>query len=417
MPWQARSFDEILAVILTDRKNLSGGKDVEVLITKLREYAASTGSAPDVSMETLINDACLADAIWGMEKRMESAVRQIFRSTADDEYLDRHGADDGVPRLPGETRADYAARLLYNVQQPPAGGNQYDYPRWAKEVSGVKDAWCFPLAQGEGTVDVVVLADKDLTGDEVASSSARIGKVTSIEAGKCVDSGALFDTGFTVPVGTIIENPFQNKFTIVTAVDNDTHLSLADDIFLFPGETYIVHCQYGLSTSVTANKLVASGGAFATVPYKVQKGDPVYNLDAGTETTVAAVDDGTHLSLVDDIFTESGQRYLVKGLIARVKLHIDDVRPVDDEDVEIFPIAPLVTDVEMTPSGPVNKPKTKSDAEAIMSVMIPKQVLYLDQLRGVATANGAFEAGIADPGANVVPVNYQTIRPGDVVVN
>ncbi|WP_454842879.1 baseplate J/gp47 family protein [Pseudomonas hormoni] len=52
------------------------------------------------------------------------------------------------------------ARLLEIIQSPPAGGADYDYKRWAKEVDGVTDAIVLPKRRGGGTVDVVITASE-----------------------------------------------------------------------------------------------------------------------------------------------------------------------------------------------------------------------------------------------------------------
>lgn len=65
------------------------------------------------------------------------------------------GMDGGQPQ---ETVASLRARYLELLRHPPAGGNKYDWPRWAKEVPGVEQAWCFTTRRGLGTVDVVILA-------------------------------------------------------------------------------------------------------------------------------------------------------------------------------------------------------------------------------------------------------------------
>lgn len=65
------------------------------------------------------------------------------------------GMDGGQAQ---ETIASLRTRYLELIRRPPAGGNKYDWPRWAKEVPGVAQAWCFPTRRGLGTVDVVILA-------------------------------------------------------------------------------------------------------------------------------------------------------------------------------------------------------------------------------------------------------------------
>lgn len=55
-----------------------------------------------------------------------------------------------------ESDGELLARLLELIRRPPAGGNQYDYRRWAMEVAGVTAAFVYPLRRGLGTVDVVI---------------------------------------------------------------------------------------------------------------------------------------------------------------------------------------------------------------------------------------------------------------------
>ncbi|MCG8993205.1 baseplate J/gp47 family protein [Laribacter hongkongensis] len=55
-----------------------------------------------------------------------------------------------------ESDGELLARLLELIRRPPAGGNKYDYRRWAMEVPGVSAAYVYPLRRGLGTVDVVI---------------------------------------------------------------------------------------------------------------------------------------------------------------------------------------------------------------------------------------------------------------------
>lgn len=58
-----------------------------------------------------------------------------------------------------ETTPSLLSRLLDRLRHPPAGGNKYDYRRWAMEVPGVTSAWCYPLRRGLGTTDVAILSN------------------------------------------------------------------------------------------------------------------------------------------------------------------------------------------------------------------------------------------------------------------
>jgi len=56
-----------------------------------------------------------------------------------------------------ETDAQLLARVLIRLRTPPAGGKATDYEQWALEVSGVAEAFVYPLRRGLGTCDVVPL--------------------------------------------------------------------------------------------------------------------------------------------------------------------------------------------------------------------------------------------------------------------
>jgi uncharacterized phage protein gp47/JayE len=50
-------------------------------------------------------------------------------------------------------------RLLLRLRTPPQGGAATDYVQWALTVPGVTRAWCYPLARGAGTVNVLFTFD------------------------------------------------------------------------------------------------------------------------------------------------------------------------------------------------------------------------------------------------------------------
>lgn len=58
-----------------------------------------------------------------------------------------------------ESLASLLAKVLDNLRQPPAGGNRFDYPRWALEVAGVTAAYVYPTRRGIGSVDVAILSN------------------------------------------------------------------------------------------------------------------------------------------------------------------------------------------------------------------------------------------------------------------
>lgn len=57
-----------------------------------------------------------------------------------------------------EGKAALLERYLDVIRQPSAGGNRFDFRRWAMEVPGVVEAFVYDLRRGLGTVDVAILA-------------------------------------------------------------------------------------------------------------------------------------------------------------------------------------------------------------------------------------------------------------------
>ena len=317
-------FDSLLNAILTDYKNQFQAADT------------SQGSL------IFIKSACLASALWGLYKYQDYIANQIFPDTADSANLDHHGYVYNLPRKYGETDGDYLTRLLNRIQEPPAGGNANDYVQWALAVQNVEDAWCFPLAQGLGTVDVVITADSAITGSEIPSSHADAGTVSALSAGNLMDSNANFMGALPVAIG-----------------------------------------------------------------------DVVTNSASGTTAMVTAVTSATELALSADIFTAVGQAYTIQSLCAQVLAAINAARPVGMEAVGIRVPAPTVLTQNVTISATgsaANSAQIVSDIAAYMATLIPGHTLYLSQLVAIALKDGAQNAIVTAPSADVVPTGYQMIR-------
>lgn len=394
-------------------------KDFDALFQQMVTDWQNQNADADISRGSLIylKIACLASALWGIYKYQDWIARQIFPDTAETAYLEHHAWTRAITRLSGESDAALLARVLDDIRRPPAGGNQYDYIKWALEIDGVARAYCVPLAQGLGTVDVIILADAAVTGSEIPSSSARIGAVTSVGACKLNDSGGTFEADHAVAAGDVVENPLRGTRTTVVSVDSGTALTLADDLFKFAGEPYIIHCQTGLNTTATAGKLIDSAGIFTDATYTVKPGDIVENVTEGTETTVVTVDSATQLTLADDIFTETGKAYVIRSLLARVKAYIDTVRPVTASKVSILAPTIVIEAVTMAVTGIVDRSAIASSITAYLNTLIPGQTLYLAKLMQIAMDAGATNVTISAPVADVAATSYEMIRPGVISVS
>ncbi len=215
-----RSFDEIFNDRLTDYKNQFPEADI------------SQGSL------IYIKTAVLASLEWGLYRHQEWISKQFFPDTSETEYLEHHAWVEGLTRTYGETDAALLIRLLEHIRHPPAGGNASDYVAWALEIDNVAAAYCYPLAQGLGTVDVVVVANATNTGSEVPSSHDTLtGTATSVEELTLIDTSATFITSLAQIGDTVINTTADTEAKIVS-IDSETQLTLDTDIFTVTGQAY-----------------------------------------------------------------------------------------------------------------------------------------------------------------------------------
>ncbi|MGE0333102.1 MAG: baseplate J/gp47 family protein [Ramlibacter sp.] len=128
-------------------------------------------------------------------------------------------------------------RLLFDLRNPPAGGNAADYQRWAREVAGVTRAFVYPLRRGPGTVDVAPFPATGLpAGPLLAAVQAYIDSVRPV--GLEVNGfQAVAATAVVVPVTAIITLQGGYVLSAVTAAITTALQSYFS--LLAPGETVV----------------------------------------------------------------------------------------------------------------------------------------------------------------------------------
>jgi uncharacterized phage protein gp47/JayE len=62
-----------------------------------------------------------------------------------------------------ETDEELLVRYQEKISRPITSGNQYQYEQWAKDISGISDARCYPVWNGPGTVKVVCIDENKLS--------------------------------------------------------------------------------------------------------------------------------------------------------------------------------------------------------------------------------------------------------------
>lgn len=142
-----------------------------------------------------------------------------------------------------EKDADLLVRLMEKIQAPPHGGAKTDYVGWAKEVSGVTRAWCFPLEGGAGTVTVRFVRDNDPTiipdAGEIAAVQSHLEEMRPATAAVTAAAPTDVPLNFTI---TLTPN--------TVAVQQVVQAELANLIFreAYPGATLLLsHIREAIS--------------------------------------------------------------------------------------------------------------------------------------------------------------------------
>lgn len=234
---------------------LQRGDGVEVLATAPATIASGVASL--AVQAVLPGVAGNSDA--GMVFTFVSPVGGV-NSTAP---VDGSGLTGGIDE---ETVEELRVRVLDALADPPAGGNDGDYQKWAKSASPeVTRVWVYPNLTGLGTVGVAFVMDNrpviiPLSGD-VALVQAAIDAVRPVTAAATAFAPTASALNYSI---TLTPNtaPVQ---AAVTAALADLHSREAE-----PGGTLLIsHIRQAVSeaagetdsviTSPTANVTAASG--------------------------------------------------------------------------------------------------------------------------------------------------------------
>lgn len=140
-------------------------------------------------------------------------------------------------------------RTLDKVRTPSSSGNIVDYKKWALEISGVNKVKVYPLKRGNGTVDIVILAEDNSVAPDVL-----INQVSSyIEQNRPIGADVLVSTATpkelivnAVVVAMVgytseqIKNDFYNNLKVYLAsISFETqlvsYLKIADILFKCEG--------------------------------------------------------------------------------------------------------------------------------------------------------------------------------------
>lgn len=153
-----------------------------------------------------------------------------------------------------ESPEELLARLLDIIRRPPAGGNKYDYKRWALEIPGVTAAYVYPLRRGLGTVDIVITSADGLPSEAIiAATQAHIDDVRPVTAKSSLVMSPTIKT-FDIDVKVALSGM---TLDVAATLIKDTLNNYINR--LIPGETFIrsqAEMLVSLITGVTDRKII-----------------------------------------------------------------------------------------------------------------------------------------------------------------
>lgn len=205
----ARDYNDILNEILTAYRNMGPVEslDLESLKNELPDVYNNylRQGEPDTSVGSVLymDGSVLASMVYGIYKTADKIVDQFFSDTAERKNLERQAADFGLIST-GMTDAQLRAALGEIKKLRLMGGNRFDYDVWARSCRVgdelVVSTLVRPLAQGEGTFDIVITGNKN---NGVPSEELLNAVVAVIERNRTVASG--FSWGLRI-VGAVLVN-------------------------------------------------------------------------------------------------------------------------------------------------------------------------------------------------------------------
>lgn len=140
-----------------------------------------------------------------------------------------------------ETDNELRERYFEKVSLPATSGSKYHYIQWAKEVSGVGDAKCIPLWNGNGTVKVIIInTDRGAASEELIDKVAHhIEEIRPIGAEVTVESASplVIDINVKIVVSEAI-----SKENAKMQIEESVNAYLKKNSF---NNTYISFAQIG----------------------------------------------------------------------------------------------------------------------------------------------------------------------------
>lgn len=341
------------------------------LIARTEQDAASRMSVPQLRRSnTAVYTRVLSGAMHGLYGKLAFAARQIFSSTAESEYLDRHAVEYGLSRKPAE-RASGSVIFTFSqdiVDVPIGTFLQSDDGVVFQTTSSVEQMAGTGTVQGTASVEAVEAgaSGNQLSGDVLSLLSPIAGVVGEVQI-------------VALSGGVDAEDDESLRLRVLERKHESGHGGSASD-----------YVQWCLSVP----------GVTRAWCYPREEGEG--------SVTVRFVCDGNPISIIPD-----------EAMLERVAQFLETMRPVT-ADVYVWP--PVVQRVPITISGVA--PATTAVKEAIIAELTnmftreaaPGGSVYLSHIRAaISAAAGEIDHELVSPTEDPEPETASSLLVlGDV---
>lgn len=418
-----KDFNELLNEILVAYKNMSPVLMLDTVKLKkerpdiYNQYLVH--AIPDISVGSLLymDAAVTASMLYGLYKKIDNGIDQIFTDTASRKYLERQAAEIGISSV--GMADEQLVSLLKGIKQAKLmGGNKYDYVEWAKEVilPTVKNNPADDEITNSGLQSFIVsnCCDENISLVAWSANGASVGSFLLI------DSQTAFKSYSKVRLYSIYDS--DETYEIEYSDDNSLFVSVGSFEVISAGWNEITwsgnahrYWRLRLTKAATGDSGITEMGWYEG-PERVDGNNcHVYPMAQGPGTFDLVIQS----NLNNGVPTQD--------LIDAVFALCDDRRTVcSGYEWGFRVIAPQITfqNVIMSGSGPdFDRSQTESDVIAYLNSLRHGKTLFLDQLRSIAVQNGADSVEITTPSDDVtVSIDsangiYPMIRAGSVSVS
>lgn len=391
MAFRDPTFDEIKEDILRDYRNLRPGADT------------SKGSVVN------INASALASAIWGLYKNQKWLERNLVPDAPSREVLERWASVFAISTT-GLDDVQLVRVILDRFRRPAAGGNKYDLERWALEVVS---AGIFENPTQRSAPAIV----SNLGFSEFSAANLFDGsELTKGFSTNGAASGSFFSLDYSAAPANISAfglwcyQKTDAVFKVSYSDDGATWLEI-------PGNLPILELGWNYLSfdSVGARPFWRLSLISATIYHADIQEAEIYL--SGSERAASATCLPNYLAIgTAHILISTTTGAASNKLLYEIDKYLNDRAPVAPRELYVVSVQEIKVDISATYSGPLNLAVAKVAISNYFIGLGAGDPFFVAQITLILLQNGATNASVSSPGADIRPGQFEKLVEGVVSI-